>query len=61
MVQCVGSRDENYYPFCSKICCVYALKHANIIALERNGTQVTVVYMDIRTYDRHERYYRVAT
>lgn len=60
MVQCVGSRDENYYPYCSKICCVYALKHANIIALERDGVQVAVVYMDIRTYDRHERYYRVA-
>lgn len=60
MVQCVGSRDENYHPFCSKICCVFALKHANIIRLERNGTDVSVVYMDIRTYDRHERYYRKA-
>lgn len=60
MVQCVGSRDENYYPYCSKICCVFALKHANIIALEREGTSCSVVYMDIRTYDRHERYYREA-
>lgn len=60
MVQCVGSRDENYYPFCSKICCVFALKHANIVTNERNDTQVSVVYMDIRTYDRHERYYREA-
>jgi len=60
MVQCVGSRDENYHPFCSKICCVFALKHANIIRRERNGTDVSVVYMDIRTYDRHERYYREA-
>ncbi len=58
MVQCVGSRDENYYPYCSKICCVFALKHADIIAQEREGVQVSVVYMDIRTYDRHERYYR---
>jgi heterodisulfide reductase subunit A-like polyferredoxin len=58
MVQCVGSRDENYHPFCSKICCVFALKHANIIVNERNGVKVSVVYMDIRTYDRHERYYR---
>jgi heterodisulfide reductase subunit A-like polyferredoxin len=58
MIQCVGSRDENYYPFCSKVCCVFALKHANIISRERNDSRVTVVYMDIRTYDRHERYYR---
>jgi heterodisulfide reductase subunit A-like polyferredoxin len=60
MVQCVGSRDENYYPYCSKICCVFALKHANIISSERSGAQVSVVYMDIRTYDSHERYYRNA-
>ncbi|MBD3405530.1 MAG: NAD(P)-binding protein [Candidatus Lokiarchaeota archaeon] len=60
MVQCVGSRDENYYPFCSKICCVFAIKHANIIAMERNSAKVSVVYMDIRTYDRHEQYYRDA-
>jgi heterodisulfide reductase subunit A len=60
MVQCVGSRDENYYPYCSKICCIFALKHANILTQERNGVQVTVVYMDIRTYDRYEQYYRTA-
>ncbi len=58
MVQCVGSRDENYYPYCSKICCIFALKHANILANERDDVQVSVVYMDIRTYDRYERYYR---
>jgi heterodisulfide reductase subunit A len=57
MVQCVGSRDENYYPYCSKICCIFALKHANIIAKERNNAKVSVVYMDIRTYDRYEQYY----
>jgi heterodisulfide reductase subunit A len=58
MVQCVGSRDENYYPYCSKICCVFALKHANILTNERNDIKVSVVYMDIRTYDSHEHYYR---
>jgi heterodisulfide reductase subunit A len=60
MVQCVGSRDENYYPYCSKICCIFALKHANIITQERGADKVSVVYMDIRTYDRYERYYREA-
>ncbi|NWF94874.1 MAG: CoB--CoM heterodisulfide reductase iron-sulfur subunit A family protein [Candidatus Thorarchaeota archaeon] len=60
MVQCVGSRDENHYPYCSKICCVFALKHAVVAARERDCSQVLVVYMDIRTYDRHERYYREA-
>jgi heterodisulfide reductase subunit A len=58
MVQCVGSRDENYYHYCSKICCIFALKHANILTQERDAVSVSVVYMDIRTYDRYERYYR---
>jgi len=58
MVQCVGSRDENYYPYCSKICCVFALKHAAILTQEREDVDVSVVYMDIRTYDRYEKYYR---
>jgi heterodisulfide reductase subunit A-like polyferredoxin len=58
MVQCVGSRDENYYPYCSKICCIFALKHAAILTQEHEGIDVTVVYMDIRTYDRYEQYYR---
>ena len=58
MVQCVGSRDENYYPYCSKICCVFALKHAAIITQDHEGVNVSVVYMDIRTYDRYEKYYR---
>ncbi|MBN2229842.1 MAG: CoB--CoM heterodisulfide reductase iron-sulfur subunit A family protein [Candidatus Thorarchaeota archaeon] len=58
MVQCVGSRDENYYPYCSKICCIFALKHAKILTQERGDIEVGVVYMDIRTYDRYEEYYR---
>ena len=58
MVQCVGSRDENYYPYCSKICCIFALKHAAILTQERDDVHVSVVYMDIRTYDRYEKYYR---
>ncbi len=58
MVQCVGSRDENYYPYCSKICCIFALKHAAILTLERGDIDVRVVYMDIRTYDRYEQYYK---
>jgi heterodisulfide reductase subunit A-like polyferredoxin len=60
MVQCVGSRDENYYAYCSKICCIFALKHANILTQERENVKVSVVYMDIRTYDRYEKYYREA-
>ncbi len=31
IIHCVGSLDENYYPYCSKICCQYAFKFNRII------------------------------
>jgi heterodisulfide reductase subunit A-like polyferredoxin len=50
MIQCVGSRDERFYSYCSSLCCSYSLKHAKIIKEERNkDADISVVYMDIRT------------
>ena len=54
MILCVGSRDK-HHRYCSKICCTYALKHA--IMLRELGKDVSICYIDIRTYGRHEEYY----
>jgi len=50
MVQCVGSRDTSTNAYCSKICCMVALKHS-ILIKETYGRDVEVYfcYMDIRT------------
>jgi heterodisulfide reductase subunit A len=28
IIHCVGSRDENYHEYCSRVCCMHGLKHA---------------------------------
>ncbi len=49
MIQCVGSRDPEYQSYCSKYCCMAAIKHASVIKkLKDPDTEITVLYRDIR-------------
>ncbi len=49
MVQCVGSRDPEYMPDCSKYCCMAAIKHASVIKQLRDpSAEITILYRDIR-------------
>jgi len=59
-VQCVGSRDEKpgSMPYCSKICCMVALKHASYIRDHFPDTEVYICYTDIRAPGSFENYYR---
>lgn len=59
MIQCVNSRDEAH-PYCSRICCPQALKHALIIKELAPRTEIYVLYRDIRTCGFQERDYRRA-
>ncbi|WP_226846858.1 FAD-dependent oxidoreductase [Dehalogenimonas etheniformans] len=56
MIQCVGSRDENH-PYCSRLCCVQAVKNAIKLKARQPETEVFVLYRDIRTYGLHEAEY----
>jgi len=63
-LQCVGSRDLNTcdHPYCSSVCCMYALKEATI-AMEHahGGLDVSIFFMDMRTTGKDfERYYEKA-
>ncbi|MFQ6124759.1 MAG: 4Fe-4S dicluster domain-containing protein [Candidatus Heimdallarchaeota archaeon] len=55
MITCIGSRDQRYYAYCSRICCTYTLKHA--LMLREKDIEVTVCFMDIRTPGFIEDYY----
>ncbi len=58
-IQCVGSRtEESPMPYCSSVCCMYAMKEA-IIAKEHVGTvEPTIFYMDIRAFGKDfDKYY----
>jgi heterodisulfide reductase subunit A-like polyferredoxin len=59
MIQCVGSRNEEY-PNCSRICCQNAVKNALHIKELNPETNVYILYRDIRTYGLMEDYYREA-
>ncbi len=67
MVQCVGSRSaetghKDGHSYCSRVCCMVALKHANLI--KRYFTpdaQIYICYIDIRAYGKgYEEYYERA-
>ena len=47
IVLCAGSRDKNYIPYCSRICCMYSLKQAFVLK-KMLGIDVTIYYIDIR-------------
>ena len=57
-VLCAGSRDtEVGRPYCSKVCCIYALKQAQL--LRDRGVDVWIHYIDIRASGRrYEEFYR---
>lgn len=61
-IQCVGSRDpENYYSYCSKVCCMYATKHAMLYKHRVPDGQAYVFYIDIRTAGKgYEEFYQRA-
>jgi heterodisulfide reductase subunit A len=50
-VLCVGSRDQRFVPYCSRFCCMYSIKHA-YQALDHGVEDVTVMYMDVRSYGK---------
>src|SRR5271157_10672 len=59
MIQCVGSRDMKTNEWCSGVCCMVAMKNAQILKQEFPDAEVSVLYMDIRAYDKgNEEYYR---
>jgi heterodisulfide reductase subunit A-like polyferredoxin len=49
-ILCTGSRDETLgNPMCSRICCMYSIKHNQLIMGALPLADVTVYYMDVRT------------
>ena len=50
-VLCVGSRDQRFCKYCSRVCCMYSIKEA-LQAVDHGIKNVTVLYMDIRAYGK---------
>ncbi len=61
-VQCAGSRDETLgVPYCSRVCCMYAIKQAMLLSGALPMADITIYYMDIRTFGKgYEQFYQNA-
>ena len=61
-VQCAGSRDQTLgMPYCSRICCMYAIKQAMLLSGTLPMADITIYYMDIRTFGKgYEQFYQTA-
>lgn len=57
-IQCVGSRSEKANRYCSGVCCMYSLKHAQQIKEKNPNAEVYIFYMDIRAVGKgYEEFY----
>jgi heterodisulfide reductase subunit A len=62
MVQCVGSRgppgDPVVHEYCSRVCCMVAVKHAQLLKKARPEAEVYILYNDLRAFGKgFEEYY----
>lgn len=61
-VQCAGSRDLTLgVDYCSRVCCMYAIKQAMLLAGALPMADITIYYMDIRAFGKgYEQFYENA-
>ena len=52
ILHCVGSRDENSNPYCSRVCCMYAMKFAHLVREKLHDAQVYEFYIDVRAFGK---------
>ena len=58
IVHCVGSRDENFHDYCSRVCCMYALKFSHLIK-EKTDAKIHQIFTDIRCFGKdYEDFYQ---
>jgi len=61
-IQCAGSRDKSMgIPYCSRVCCMYAIKQAMLLSGAVPLADITIYYMDIRAFGKgYEQFFQNA-
>ncbi len=61
-IQCAASRDHTSgIPYCSRVCCMYAIKQAMLLSGSLPLADITIYYMDIRAFGKgYEQFYQNA-
>lgn len=57
MIQCVDSREDGARAYCSRVCCLRALRNARRVKQLHQGARVFVLYRDMMTWGAWERDY----
>ncbi|HTX87662.1 MAG TPA: 4Fe-4S binding protein, partial [Bacteroidales bacterium] len=62
IIHCVGSRNKEYHEYCSRTCCMVALKYVHQIRAALPDANIFEVYADMRAYGKgHEEFYALTT
>ncbi|MDI6780078.1 MAG: 4Fe-4S binding protein [Bacteroidota bacterium] len=57
IIHCIGSRDTNQHSYCSRVCCMYALKFAHLVH-DRTDAAIYQFYIDMRAFGKgYEEFY----
>jgi heterodisulfide reductase subunit A len=61
-IQCAGSRDKSMgQSYCSRVCCMYAIKQAMLLSGALPLADITIYYMDIRAFGKgYEQFFQNA-
>ncbi|MHB8069022.1 MAG: 4Fe-4S binding protein [Desulfobaccales bacterium] len=61
-IQCAGSRDQSMgVPYCSRVCCMYAIKEAMLLSGALPLADIAIYYMDIRAFGKgYEQFFQTA-
>jgi heterodisulfide reductase subunit A2 len=52
IIHCVGSRDAQHNPYCSRVCCMYSLKFAHLVTEKLPGASCYEYYIDMRAFGK---------
>jgi heterodisulfide reductase subunit A len=60
ILHCIGSRDINHHEYCSRTCCMYALKYAHLLKDKvGHDTEIYNFYIDMRCFGKgYEEFYK---
>ena len=60
ILHCIGSRDKNHHEYCSRTCCMYALKYAHLLKDKcGRATEIYNFYIDMRCFGKgYEEFYQ---
>lgn len=59
IIHCVGSRSKEFHTYCSRVCCMTALKYTHEIKAANPQAYISDVYIDMHAFGKgHEDFYR---